>query len=62
MYERAPELVDRARALIERCPCKSGCPACVGPSDDSGLRKRIALDVLGSLELRIQTPLPASVA
>jgi DEAD/DEAH box helicase domain-containing protein len=62
IFERAPELVDRARTLIERCPCPSGCPACVGPSEDSGLRKRIALDVLGALELRIQTPLPAVVA
>ena len=27
------ELMINARDLIERCPCKSGCPSCVGPED-----------------------------
>ncbi len=49
IFERAPELVFRARDLIERCPCLAGCPACVGPGEDPA-RKTLALrliDVMG---------------
>ncbi len=31
LFDRAREIVDGARALVERCDCKAGCPACVGP-------------------------------
>ena len=46
----------RARELVERCDCKAGCPACVGPVlDNAGSRRstrreRLALRVLGALE------------
>lgn len=56
IYERAAELLSRAQALIERCPCRSGCPACVGPSDDAGLRKRLALRWLTVLDVRAESP------
>jgi DEAD/DEAH box helicase domain-containing protein len=59
IYERAPELFSRARGLIEGCNCAGGCPACVGPSSESGERKRLALELLGALELC--TPAPAAV-
>jgi DEAD/DEAH box helicase domain-containing protein len=59
IYDRIAELIERARALIERCPCAESCPACVGPSEDSGLRKRTALDILIALELRDATPIPS---
>lgn len=62
IYERIAELVFRARTLIERCPCAESCPACVGPSEDLGVRKRTALDILIALELRDATPRPARVA
>lgn len=29
-YERMPEIVDRARALVGGCGCKGGCIACIG--------------------------------
>lgn len=61
LYERSPELLDNARLLIETCPCPSGCPACVGPSEESP-RKRVALHILNALELRAATPPPALVA
>ncbi len=61
IYERAEELFDHARALIESCSCSSGCPACVGPSAEGGSRKRLALDLLSALALRERTPLPARV-
>jgi DEAD/DEAH box helicase domain-containing protein len=61
LFERAPELLDQARLLIETCPCKNGgCPACVGPADE-GARKRVSLQILNALELRHATPRPARV-
>jgi DEAD/DEAH box helicase domain-containing protein len=61
LFERAPELLDQARLLIETCPCKSGgCPACVGPAEE-GSRKRVSLQILNALELRHATPRPALV-
>jgi DEAD/DEAH box helicase domain-containing protein len=62
IYERSSELLDRARTLIERCRCPAGCPACVGPIDDHGRRKRLALDILAALALREATPLPAAAS
>ena len=49
IYERAEELLGRVHTLISGCPCEAGCPACVGPSDASGVRKRLALRLLGAL-------------
>jgi DEAD/DEAH box helicase domain-containing protein len=51
IHERARELVERAHTLIERCPCKAGCPGCVGAADDRGARRRMALDILSVLDL-----------
>ncbi|MCA9596471.1 MAG: DEAD/DEAH box helicase [Myxococcales bacterium] len=58
IFERAGELCDRARALIEGCRCEGGCPACVGPTEDGGSRKRMALDILVALDLRDRSPAP----
>jgi DEAD/DEAH box helicase domain-containing protein len=60
LFERAAELLDHARLLIETCPCASGCPACVGPLEQ-GSRKRVSLQILNALELRHATPRPARV-
>ncbi len=60
LFERAPELLDHARLLIETCPCPAGCPACVGPAEE-GSRKRVSLQILNALELRHATPQPARV-
>jgi len=61
IHERAAELAERTRALIESCRCAAGCPACVGPSGEDGPRKRLALELLGALELRTMTPSPGAV-
>ncbi len=45
MYERSGELLGRARALIQGCPCVGGCPACVGPAENSP-RKSLALALI----------------
>ena len=40
-------LLGDTRALIERCPCEAGCPACVGPIGQTGPRaKPVALALL----------------
>jgi DEAD/DEAH box helicase domain-containing protein len=31
LFGRQAELVQRARELVDRCDCRAGCPACVGP-------------------------------
>jgi DEAD/DEAH box helicase domain-containing protein len=31
LWARQRELVERASELVERCDCRAGCPACVGP-------------------------------
>jgi DEAD/DEAH box helicase domain-containing protein len=43
-------LLGHTRALIERCPCEVGCPACVGPIGQAGPRaKQVALALLVAL-------------
>ena len=43
-------LLGDTRALIERCPCEAGCPACVGPVGQTGPRaKPVALALLVAL-------------
>ena len=31
LFELHEQLLGAAQALIDRCPCPRGCPACVGP-------------------------------
>jgi DEAD/DEAH box helicase domain-containing protein len=55
MFDARDELLRRARAIVERCACERGCPACVGPAIDpvglaaarlSASRKAIAVRLL----------------
>jgi DEAD/DEAH box helicase domain-containing protein len=62
IFQRAAELLGRARGLIDSCPCPSGCPACVGPTSALPSRKRMALDVWIALGLRDATPAPPLAA
>lgn len=55
LWRRQHELVVGAGELIDRCDCKSGCPACVGPvlalhEDAVTSPKGLALRVLAALE------------
>jgi len=55
LWRRQRELVVRARELVQRCDCKSGCPACVGPvlavyEEAATSPKGLALSVLSALE------------
>jgi len=49
IYERAVELLGRAKDLIEGCSCQTGCPGCVGPSDGRRTRRQIALRLAQTL-------------
>ena len=50
IFEILPELLAQARATLEACPCRSGCPSCVGPVNEMGRRaKPIALAILRRL-------------
>ena len=50
LFNLHPRLVSEAKTLIERCPCHEGCPACVGPVGEVGLRgKEMALAILERL-------------
>jgi DEAD/DEAH box helicase domain-containing protein len=43
-------LVSRTRELIRSCSCEKGCPSCVGPAGETGLRaKEAALAILDRL-------------
>ncbi|MCL2824968.1 MAG: DUF1998 domain-containing protein, partial [Polyangiaceae bacterium] len=50
MYERAEELLMRARKLLIGCSCVDGCPACVGPTEEgTDLRKRVTLQLFDAI-------------
>jgi len=46
IFERTEELMARAARLIASCPCKSGCPACVGAAVVHSERKQAARALL----------------
>jgi DEAD/DEAH box helicase domain-containing protein len=55
LYHRRAELVARARALLDACDCRAGCPACAGPvlaADESLVAppKALAARVLALLD------------
>ncbi|MCA9609298.1 MAG: DUF1998 domain-containing protein, partial [Myxococcales bacterium] len=52
LFVEREALLLRTRALIEACPCKTGCPACIGPGrpgEEGGALKGLALELLASL-------------
>ena len=51
VFSLRDELFSRARELVTTCPCRAGCPACVGPGE-SGWRKSAAATLLEVLVSR----------
>jgi len=50
LYELHPRLLSEAKTLIESCPCHEGCPSCVGPVGEVGVRgKEMALAIFERL-------------
>jgi DEAD/DEAH box helicase domain-containing protein len=50
IWEQRDVLLERTRRMIERCPCSTGCPSCVGPGNPT--RKDAAIELLGLLGAR----------
>ncbi len=47
LFDLETELLERCRKTITVCPCKEGCPSCVGPAKESGKQaKQVALEIL----------------
>ncbi len=50
LFDLHASLLARAHELVSSCPCEQGCPSCVGPSPETGLRtKQVALAILDRL-------------
>jgi DEAD/DEAH box helicase domain-containing protein len=50
LYELHAKLLAESKRLIESCPCQEGCPSCVGPVGEVGVRgKETALALLERL-------------
>ena len=66
LFRAQREIVRAARAVLERCACEHGCPACIGPLAEVGpLGKETALAVLGFLDAGaefVPVPIEAEVA
>ncbi len=47
LFELEKKLLEYCMKTIHVCPCKEGCPSCVGPVKESGaFAKQVALDIL----------------
>jgi DEAD/DEAH box helicase domain-containing protein len=47
LFDLETELLERCHKTITACPCKEGCPSCVGPTKESGRQaKQVALEIL----------------
>ncbi len=50
LFEMHGQLLERTRDLIAGCPCRSGCPSCVGPEGNTGPHaKQVASRILDHL-------------
>jgi DEAD/DEAH box helicase domain-containing protein len=48
LYRVREQLLDKARALIEACPCEAGCPGCGGPPGEAGDKAKVMVLALAS--------------
>jgi len=56
LHSMHAQLIAQTRDLIDGCPCKSGCPSCVGPEGATGpLAKAVASRLLGLLASAART-------
>ena len=52
LYTHHRRLFEAAVSLLSGCPCREGCPSCVGPDAETGPRgKRTALALVGLIAI-----------
>ena len=57
LYEEEITLLEKAEEVITKCPCKDGCPSCVGPGGEKGSGgKNETLAILNILNQRKKQP------
>ncbi len=50
LFRLHDRLLDESEALVAACPCRDGCPSCVGPAGEVGSRgKEVALAILRAI-------------
>jgi len=50
LFDLGKTLFEHSQKTIAVCPCKEGCPSCVGPTKESGRKaKQVALEILKKL-------------
>jgi len=50
LFELEKTLLEHSKKTIAVCPCKEGCPSCVGPTKESGRQsKQVSLEILKKL-------------
>jgi DEAD/DEAH box helicase domain-containing protein len=56
LYDLHATLLAKALSVVEACACQSGCPSCVGPINEVGMRAReVAIALLRRLLAPAQT-------
>ncbi len=59
LYGMHEDLIAKTRELIDGCPCRSGCPSCVGPEGNTGpLAKTVASELLRLLSPTTEAQIP----
>jgi len=62
LYALQTKLLEHALKTLEACPCRDGCPSCVGATNESGRdAKRVAREILRRL-LGLRPPVPPTAA
>ncbi len=55
LHAMLAKLLAGAAEVLERCPCESGCPSCVGPAGEIGGRgKQAAMRILAELRVTVR--------
>jgi len=50
LFDLEKTLLSHSQKTIQACPCKEGCPSCVGPTKESGRQsKQVSLEILSIL-------------
>lgn len=46
VYELMTEILSEAKKIVSHCPCKSGCPSCIGTDTSMNRAKELTIDLL----------------